>query len=253
MGVYNMNKFLKWSIALGILAITIGISACATLSSKGAGAMFHAEGSNAWIVGGYGNNFVYNGEKYVRTNGFVTIDVNDKTNEGILIAEWDVKDWQYDASKPAATGRMKVIWSDFFGSADFMDGGIAGNLYLHGDSGKEAPVLPTIYTYSAGWGTADIFLNGQKIYDDVVAHYMVTEGTRDPLTHAVHKKDGKAIFVPKPMGGDSGDGFTYSHRIMTHVVVHTDIADQGKNFPPFTMFMHINFENTAISLVSGPE
>ena len=168
-------------------------------------------------VVGYGNNFVYNGEKYTRTNGFVTIDVNEKTNEGILVAEWDVKDWQYDTSKPAATGRMKVIWSDFFGSADYMDGGIAGNLYIHGDSDKEAPVLPTAYTSLTGWGAADVYPNGKKIYNDVVAHYMVTEGTRDPLTH---------------------------------VVVHTGIAAQGRNFPPFTMFMHINFKITAISTVS---
>ncbi|KKK72691.1 hypothetical protein LCGC14_2901350 [marine sediment metagenome] len=239
--------------AILVVAILVAFTAGAGGNSGTQGSstdVVHVVGSNVWIVGGYGNNFVYGGKNYTQTNGFITIDVNNKTNEGIVVAEWNVKNWNYDGSKPSATGKMKVIWTDFSGQADFMDGGIANNLYLHGDSGKEAPVLPTVYTYSAGWGLADVYLNGKKIYDDVIAHYMVTDGTRDPLTHAVYKSDGKSMFVPKPMGGDSGDGFVYEDRIMTHLVVHTDVMDKGNNFPPFTMFMHINFEITSISNVS---
>ncbi len=213
--------------------------------------VFHAAAGNAWIVGGYGDNFNYTGEKYTQTDGFVTIDVNDETNEGVLVAQWDARDWKYDDSKSPATGTMKVIWTDFFGEADFMDGGIANDLLLHGDSGQEAPVLPTVYTYSGGWGSADVYLNDEMIYDDVVAHYMVTDGTRDPVTHAVHTRDGVGIFTPAPKGGDPGDGFTYPDRVLTHVVVHTDVKDPN-NFPPFTMFMHVNFENTSISTVSRP-
>lgn len=211
--------------------------------------MFHAQGSNTWIVGGYGDNFIYDGSGYDRVNGYITIDVDDETNTGIVFAEWRVDDWKYDDSKPSATGWMKVVWTEFVGPADFMDGGIASNLFLHGDSGQEAPVLPTVYTYSAAWGRADIYLNDEKIYDDVEAHYMVTEGTRDPVNRAVHKKDGVTVFVPAPMGGDSGDGFTYPQRMMTHLVLHTDVRDPD-NFPPFTMFMHVNFENTSISNVT---
>lgn len=248
------NLFKTKSVILAIIIVGLVFVACAVTpkGQKGVSDVFHAIGSNAWIVGGLGNNFVYDGKNYTKTNGFVRIDVNNKTNEGIVVAEWDVRNYKYDVSKPTATGKMKVIWTNFSGPADFMDGGIANNLELHGDTGKEAPVLPTVWTYSAGWGTADVYLNDEKIYDDVVAHYMVTDGTRDPLTHAVYKSDGKSIFKPKPMGGDSGDGLTFKDMIMTHVVVHTDKMAKGKNFPPFTMFMHINFEATGISTVSRP-
>ncbi len=262
----------KWG-PLGIIAFVIILVACTgaegaagSLGPKGESGpqgppgpaaaqptskVLHAAAGNTWIVGGYGDNFVYTGENYSPTDGFATIDVNEETKEGILVAQWDVGDWKYDDSKPPASGTMKVIWTDFFGQADFMDGGIAKDLLLHGDSGQEAPVLPTVYAYSAGWGSADVYLNDEMIYDDVVAHYMITDGTRDPGTHAVHTRDGVGIFVPAPKGGDSGDGFTYPDRVLTHVVVHTDELDPN-NFPPFSMFMHINFENTSISTVARP-
>ena len=267
-----MGRFIwsKWG-TLGLIAIMVILVACTgsegAVGPKGepgpqgpAGSaapppatsnVFHVAAGNAWIVGGFGDNFTYTGERYTQTDGYVTIDVNDETNEGVLVAQWETKDWKYDDTKSPATGTMKVIWTDFFGEADFMDGGIANDLMLHGDSGQEAPVLPTVYTYSAGWGSADVYLNDEMIYEDVVAHYMTTDGTRDPITHAVHTKDGAGIFSPTPKGGDSGDGFTYPDRILTHVVVHTDVKDTN-NFPPFTMFMHINFENTSISTVSRP-
>ena len=184
----------------------------------------------------------YSGDKYTQTTGLVSIDVNDDTNEGKIVAHWVVNDWKYDASRPLATGTMKIIWTDFLGEADFMDGGIASELVLHGDSGNEAPVLPTVYTYSAGWGTADVYLNDELIYEDVLAHYMVTEGTRDPVTHAVHESEGKSIFVPTPKGGDSGNGFTYPSRNIIHMIVHTEVRDPN-NWPPFTMFIHVNFED----------
>lgn len=217
--------------------------------SASSGPMLHVAGSNAWIVGGYGDNFTYDGSTYTPTNGFVTIDVNDESNEGTVIGEWGVDNWEYDASKPPATGRMKVVWTTFDGPADFMDGGIASDLMLHGNSGQEAPVLPTVFSHSAGWGHADVYLNDEILYEGVVAHYMVTEGTRDPITHAIHKGDGTGMFVPTPMGGDSDDGFVYPDQILTHLVVHTDEPDPA-NFPGFTMFMHINFENNAVSSVS---
>ena len=235
-----------------LLIVTLAVSLAAAYGvvawgQSPVGDEVHVSGANAWIVGGYGHNFVYDGNGYTPTRGFVTIDVNNKTNEGILVAEWDVKNWKYDASQPAATGTMKVIWTNFFapGGVRFMNGGIAHNLFLHGDSGQEAPVLPKVFTYTAGWGLADVYLAGQKIYSDVVAHYMVTDGTRDPIDHSVHTADGKGFFNPmKP-----GDGFTYPERVLTHVVVHTDERDT-ENFPPFTMFMHVNFENTTISTVT---
>ncbi len=266
----------KWGL-LGIIAFVVILMACTgaeevagpmgprgepgpqgppgvTAPTQPPSEMFHATASNVWIVGGYGDNFVYTGENYTPTDGFLTIDVIDETNEGMLVAQWDVRDWKYDDSKPRASGTMKVIWTDFFGQTDltdFMDGGISNDLHLHGDSGQESPLLPTLYTYSAGWGSADVYLNDEMLYDHVVAHYMVTDGTRDPRTHAVHTRDGVGIFKPAPKGGDPGDGFTYPERILTHLVVHTDVLDRN-NFPPFTMFMHINFENTSISTASQP-
>ncbi len=270
-GGFSMGKFLRARAVLlpGAVATVLVLASCqgeqgaaGPQGPKGdqglaglpgppasVGPIFHAEGSNTWIVGGYGDNFIYDGSGYERVNGYITIDVDDETNTGLVVSEWRVDDWKYSDSEPPASGWMKVVWTEFAGPADFMDGGIASDLFLHGDSGQEAPVLPTVYTYSGAWGRADIYLNDEKIYDDVEAHYMVTEGTRHPVTHAVHKKDGVGLFAPAPMGGDPGDGLTYPQRVLTHLVVHTDVRDPN-NFPPFTMFMHINFENTSISNVT---
>ena len=248
----------KWTLPGVIAFVSLAAAACAgqespTGTQEPAGPthskVYHAEGTNVWIVGGYGDNMTYSGEKYTPTNGLFTLDVNDETNEGKLVAEWEVEDWKYDASRPPATGTMKIIWTDFFGEADFMEGGIASDLILHGNSGQEAPVLPTVYSYSAGWGSAETYLDDQLIYSDIIAHYMVTEGTRDPDTHAVHESDGMGKFVPSPKGGDSGNGFVYPDQLIMHVVVHTEVRDPN-NWPPFTMFMHVNFEDPTVPTVS---
>ena len=271
-GDYIMGRFLlARGIHPGIIAFMVIIVACSgpagppgpsgeqgpsgppglAVPAQSPSKVFHAAGSNAWIAGGYGDNLVFTGENYNKTDGFITIDVNDETNEGMLVAQWEVEDWKYDASAPRAKGTMKVVWTDFFGEADFMDGGIVSNLVLHGDTGKEAPVLPTLFSHSSGWGSADVYLNDEMIYDDIVAHYMVHDSTRDPVTNAVHTRDGVGIFVPALKGGDAGDGFTYPDRILTTLIVHTDVKDPN-NLPPFTMFMRIHFQNMSISTVSRP-
>ena len=123
--------YIKFGL-VGIIAIAITMVACTgpqgpagdrgpqgppgpSGQAQAASDIFHAEASNTWTVGGYGDNFTYEGDQYIATDGYATIDVNDGNNEGLVVAQWRVQDWKYDDSRPSATGTMKVVCTDFFG------------------------------------------------------------------------------------------------------------------------------------------
>ncbi|MEE9284074.1 MAG: hypothetical protein V3U49_08395 [Nitrososphaerales archaeon] len=237
-GITHLGIGLLGVLILMISAVSVP-AVLGQLPSPAKEGIIHVEGSNTWIVGNYGHNFVYDGTGYRPTTGFITIDVDDVDNSGIVVATWDATDYY------GMSGTFTAIWTDFFGDADFMNGGIATGGTLHGASGHEAPVLPEVRSYVSGWGSADVYLDGEMIYDDIVAHFMVTDETRDPITHAVYNADRSGFFSPM----NPGDGSTFKDRILTHLVLHTDVQDV-ENFPPFTVFMHINFENTGTSTPS---
>ena len=143
------------------------------------------EAADGLLIGGYGDNFSYNGKKVVRIGG----------------------------------------------SADFV--------YLHGDTGQEAPVMPKVKTYLASWGPVDVFVNGELVYDNLAGHMMYTEGSRDGKTYAIYNKDKSGFF--SPMNPSDGSIANPDAKEL-HFVAHTVGPDKG-NFPPHTVWIHLNFQN----------
>ena len=227
------KKTFKLSVVVAIVFSILLLSSIQVSAAGGEDGMIHVTGSNAYIVGGYGDNFVYDGVGYQKTSGFVSIDVNDETNTGLLVATWEATDYY------GYNGTFVAIMNRFSGPMEWMDGGIATNLTVHGASGRGPPVLPEVYTYVGGWGTADVYVNGELVLEDLDAHFMTTEGTRDPVTREVYNAEKTGLFSPM----NPADGATFPDRILTHVVLHS-LEEDTNNFPEFTVFMHINYENT---------
>ena len=219
-------------LVLGLLTLLVAVVPVSAAS--GNEEWFHAAGSNTYIVGGYGDNFVYDGEGYQPTDGFLSIDVSDEENTGLLIATWEAEDYY------GYNGTFVAIMDVFAGAEEWKEGGIATNLTIHGDTGRGPPVLPEVYTYIGGWGEGDIYVNGELVFENLDAHFMITEGTRDPITHAVYNANKTGFYSPM----NTTDSITYPERILTHVVLHSLEGDEN-NFPQFDVFMHINYENTA--------
>lgn len=81
------------------------------------------EARSPLLIGGYGDNFVYDGNAVVPLVGTAMVDVNAKTNEGSLIAEFT------GTITPEAgvsyTGDIRIEYTVFGEGSDFWEGGIA--------------------------------------------------------------------------------------------------------------------------------
>jgi hypothetical protein len=191
--------------------------------------------SNPLLIGGYGDNFVYNGKAVKPVEGEATVDVNADKNTGKLEA---VFNGTINPEKGKSySGEIRIIYEEFSEGSDFWEGGIADFIYLHGNTGQEAPVMPKVKTYLASWGPADVYVDGELIYEDLVGHMMYTEGSRDRETYALYDESGSGFYSPKEPADSS---IAHPDKRELHFVAHTTKPDKG-NFPPHTVWLHLNF------------
>src|SRR6267143_3773442 len=140
---------------------------------------FHIKCERATLIGSMQDrapwdHLDYAGKRLKPVKGAIDIDVNEITNTGQIIAEFT-----------EGSDRYKIVFDRFAASKPYQDGGIATRVYEHGDSGNGDPLYPKTWLYLSGWGKADVYKNGQLLYKDYDAHFMVMERSRDPNTHAV--------------------------------------------------------------------
>ena len=210
---------------------------------------FHIRGHSVQAIGQYPDSFSYDGSG-VRAQewGFFEIHVDAETDTGLMIARFHVDSHQLDAETLLEDSVITVVYP-IFGlptntAPEYWEGGVADYLDLHGDSGSEAPVLPTLFNNFGSWGPSIVFVDGEQYMGDAeflgeenvfgmtTGHTMFSEMVRNPETGEVFAEDGETIFSP----ADPGNGSIYSDEItLLHVVAHTDTRDQ-EAFPPFTMF-----------------
>ncbi len=103
--------------------------------------------------------------------GTVEIEVDEVANTGSFVARLVV-----------AQGELVIQMDRFHEFSPCQDGGIAAYLYEHGDSGCGDSNWPKTFIYLAGWGYGSATLDGDPLYDDYEAHFMVTQGMRDRET-----------------------------------------------------------------------
>ena len=57
-------------------------------------------------------------------------------------------------------------------------GGVVSNVFLHGVTGWGTRLMPTEFTYSAFWGSGDIYHNDELVAENTSIHMMLTEFVR---------------------------------------------------------------------------
>lgn len=162
----------------------------------------------------------YAGKQLTRVPGTVDIDVNERANTGLVMAEF-----------VEGADRYRIVFDRFEGVAPYQDGGIATRVYEHGDSGNGDPLYPKTWLYLSGWGKADVFKHGQLLYKDYAAHFMVMERSRDPKAHEVRY----------PIKRTQPGGETDPASMEIDLWVRSQEQDT-KNFPPFQTFVHLYWE-----------
>lgn len=122
-------------------------------------------------------------------------------------------------------------------------GGVLIDGYLHGKTGFGTRLQPTLYTYGALWAVADLYINGEKVSGNRLAHMMTTERVRSS------DADGYRLLI---------DGELPHKGIHTHLLLpNTVITPQGPRPKPvptgFVLpngkeqpFFHVVFENTEL-------
>ena len=154
-----------------------------------------------WLIGGYGDNFQYNGEDVREAEGTFLLDVDSTTEQGKLFVE--LKDITHHyAENEVLEGDATIVFHTFAPLLPATQGGIAEAMTIHGDTGRCAPVVPEVYTYLAGWGYADLYVNGVLIDADLESHFMFTEKVRRD-NKKIQKDDGTIY----DMSRKAEDGF----------------------------------------------
>jgi hypothetical protein len=161
---------------------------------EGEDRIWRADGDSGLIIGGYGDNFAYNGEGVRDVEGSFNLSVDSNKESGkvevvlpqathqtskdttlqgeiklvLTFSQEDTGDhmedsMEHDAMKMDEDNNMDSMSEGEMqhaqGIKPFMQGGIAELLYLHGDTGQGPPVMPKVWTYLAGWGNLDIFVD----------------------------------------------------------------------------------------------
>jgi hypothetical protein len=187
--------------------------------------LFRLKGEKATLVGSMHDRSTwdhldYAGKHLTPVQATLDIEVNERANTGRVVGEF-----------VEGSDRYRVVFDRFAASQPFQDGGLATRVYEHGDSGNGDPLYPKTWLYLAGWGKADVFKNGQVMFKDYDAHFMVMERSRDPETHVVRY----------PMKRTLPGGETDPAGMEIDLWVRSKETN-NENFPPFETFLHLYWE-----------
>ena len=262
-------------LASGILATGLILAACTPAATPAPTAVppteapepaaeldfgpeFHIQGSRVRLVGGYGDNMVYDGANVQSGVGSAEMHLDADANTGSIVATFTVDSFHPSKDIDLDNASVTLIFP-LFGfppgveMPGYMEGGIADNVGLHGDTGNEAPILPDVRNAAATWGPVLVFVNGEQLMGGetmmgmpnpmgaFLGHMMLSEVVRDPETQALYNSDGSGFYSPM----DPHNGSVVSEDIsLLHLIVRSETED-ADNFPGFDFFLHVNFETTS--------
>ena len=150
-------------------------------------------GEEAQIIGKYGDNMQWDGENVKSVPGEIEINLDPENDIGKITAE--IIGAINPEDRTILDGKIEIEFKDFEETEPYMNGGIANDLILFGDTEKEGKFLPRTKAFVAAWGKATLTLNGQEVYDDLKAVFILSEGTRRYDNKV--RDDNDNIYTPK--------------------------------------------------------
>lgn len=205
--------------------------------------VWHLTASSPQLIGGYGDNFNYDGSRVVPMLGKAKVILDAERDGGAMVVK--VKGTINPEKGKTYTGDITIHYAIAKDGPAYREGGVADFIYLHGETKQGPPVMPKVKSFLAAWGTADIYINDELVYRGLDGHMMYTERTRDPKSKAIYNRDRSGFYSHK----DPGNGSIFdSNGRELHFVAHSMEKDKG-NFPPHSVWIHLNFAN--VSDLSG--
>lgn len=200
------------------------------------------------------DSFVWNGVGRTPIKATAKLKIDPVTNEGKIKAEWtdEFGKWKFTqkvfAPPPHPTGLR--IGSSASTTETVTGDPVTTNVYLHGDTGAGAPVLPTVFNLLTTWGPAEVTLNGNPFgnpFDGAAplwnAHTMVTVGVRGD--DGTVRTESGGIYNPSLQA----EGAVDNDDLEFHLVFHDGPGPMTTNIPPpFSFFYHITFEDVKLGI-----
>lgn len=209
------------------------------------GPTWTVKASQPYLIGGYGDNFVYDGQNVTKLkDGVAFVHVNAETNKGWLLAKFTGE--IHPAQGKHYEGEVTVFYPMFMAQGpEYWEGGVADYVILHGNTGREAPVMPTIPTYLASWGPSMVMVDGERIHMGP-GHMMLTERSRAPdmsIPSDREAENGPEHYSPR----QPSHGKMYApDQKELHFISRGQGRDEG-NFPPFDWFLHLNYQHVEMN------
>jgi hypothetical protein len=123
------------------------------------------------------------GDRVQMTGGSIVIEAWDRTEESRPQPPYSDDGAKVEATFTTADGApWKVIQSSVAGrKADgsaFLFGGLGTDVLVHGNTGRENPLMPKMRAALSMWGPAQVYKDDQLIKSDALLHVMVTSRAR---------------------------------------------------------------------------
>lgn len=193
-------------------------------------------GSDGYLVGGWGDNIRWDGIAVNPVDGVATIKVDPANDIGSVLV--DLNDVSINSEdRTFLKGDVRIEFNAFFGNEAYKDGGIAEAVELFGNTGLESVQFPRTMARLAGWGTAEVLLDGQSVYSKLPSFFMINDAIRRD-DHTISLIDG-TLYSPKAA---STGGFSDPRRKELTLMFHSNDVDK-KNKPQKSVFIHLVFND----------
>jgi formylglycine-generating enzyme required for sulfatase activity len=156
-------------------------------------------GTNGFAMGDPVNTMSYNGKTATPlTNDAIHITLNSGKKTGQVVVEFD-GELTYSVLNNKTTklvsksGHWQIVHNTFNDSKTFYQGGVAVNVTMHGSSGHEAPIYPTLTSTLSTWGWSDVSVDGQPLLSHIGTHMMISQGVRNDQ-HQILKAPGECCY-----------------------------------------------------------
>ncbi|MCB8943501.1 MAG: SUMF1/EgtB/PvdO family nonheme iron enzyme [Ardenticatenaceae bacterium] len=164
--------------------------------------LWQVTASEPYIVGGFADQFDFEGDMIEPSSGTLSMTVDADNDTGLITATFE------GVIRPSATitevytGTFRIVQDVFSPGTSrpaFKEGGLADFVDMHGNSGNEFALYPELVAYIGTWGTADLYLDDELLFENLGIHIMYSDGVRHE-EHYVRRADGSCCFSQSAPG-----------------------------------------------------